>query len=84
MLGDVCLNHSVAVDYRLSPDAQRGVFKVRLRALRAVPNEGVRRVAQYEMRFPNSTVGGLGAALFRCANQLDRILTYDKPPETDS
>lgn len=74
LLGDVCLTHSVHIAYDFTPDVQRGVFRVRLRAVRTVPNGRPEKVAEYAMPFPNSTVQGMGAALFRCANQLDHIL----------
>ena len=75
MLGDVCLTHAVYVAYGFLPSDQRGVFTLKLRAVRPKPNGSSERVVQYEMPFPSSSVGSLAAALFRCANQLDKLLT---------
>jgi hypothetical protein len=75
MLGDVSVNHQVHVGYSFSPTVQRGVFKLRVSAYRATPQEKMCKLASYEMEFPNSTVGTLGACLFRCVNQLDHLLT---------
>lgn len=84
LLGDVCLNHSVHIAYAFTPDVQRGVFRLRLRAVRTIPNSLPKKIAEYEMPFPNTTVQSMGAALFRCANQLDHLLgAYERQEQAE-
>lgn len=73
-LGDVCLTHNVKVAIDMVSTTRRGVFTVRLRAYRAVPNGGLSKVATYAREYPNSEATEFTAFLFGAVNKLDRML----------
>lgn len=77
LLGDVCLAGSVQVGMRVDPTPRRGIFTVTATAYQTVPNSKPRVVARYVMEYPTSQVLELSAALFRAANQLDRLVAED-------
>lgn len=74
VLGDVCLTWGVQVGYNVLPTTRRGVFLLRLRAFRPVPNSRPRQVASWAQEFPCAQTQTLGGAFFRAANQLDRLM----------
>jgi len=74
LLGDISIEHSVHVGYQFTPTVRRGVYKVRLSALRAANGEKMVRAAAYECEFPTSAIQDLGAALFQAAIHLERLL----------
>ena len=73
-LGDVSLNYDVKVGFSLLPSKRRGIFDIRLRAMRAVPNDKLREVASYTISYPNAAQQELTAALFAAVNKLDHLL----------
>lgn len=82
MLADIHLTHNVLIGYKMMPTAQRGVFEVQLAAFRDIPNVGTRKVAQYSIRYPNAQNLTLSGAFFRCANQIDHLLTQGETTDT--
>lgn len=74
-LGDVSLTYNVKVGFSLLPTERRGVFNIRLRALRAVPNGGLREVASYQIAYPNVDQRELTAALFAAVNKFEHLLS---------
>lgn len=73
-LGDVSLSYNVKVGFSLLPTARRGIFCVKLRALHAIPNGGMREAASYSIEYPNANQQELSAALFAAVNKLDHLL----------
>lgn len=74
-LGDVSFTHAVSVGFSIAPTGRRGVFVVRTRAVRSLPNTGLRVVAEVCAEFPNSQNGSWTAFLWAQVNRLDRELT---------
>lgn len=70
-LGDVSLTHSVQVGFSIAPTGRRGVFRVRTRAVRNIPNVGRRVVCEVEAEFPNSSNGSWTAFLWSQVNRLE-------------
>ena len=80
-LGDICLNYAVQVGYSVLPTTRRGVFLIRVRAFRAVPNGASVQAASWSQEFPNAQTQSFGGAFFRAANQLDRLLGEQQAQE---
>jgi hypothetical protein len=81
LLGDISIEHSVSVGYQITPTVRRGVYKVRLSALRAVNGAKLVKDASYEREFPTAEIENLGAALFQAAVQIERILDSKRAVE---
>lgn len=73
-LGDLSLTYDVKVGFSLLPSKRRGVFDIRLRAMRSIPNDKLREVASYTISYPNVNQQELTAALFAAVNKLDHLL----------
>lgn len=81
LLGDVSVEHSVSVGYQITPTVRRGVYKMRLSALRTANGSKMVKDASYECEFPTAEVETLAAALFRAAIQLERLLDSKRAVE---
>ena len=73
-LGDVTLTHGVQVGFSIAPTGRRGVFCVRARAVRNIPDIGRRVVCEVSGEFPNSSNGSWTAFLWAQVNRLDHAL----------
>lgn len=83
LLGDVSLEHNVHVGYQITPTVRRGVYKVRLSAMRGANGTKLVKAAAYEREFPTAEVESIGAALFQAAVHIERLLDAQRATERE-
>lgn len=73
-LGDITLSHNVQVGIVLAPTNRRGVFEIRCRAIRVVPNSKPIQVASTTAEFPTSQNSSWCAAIWAQVNRLEHAV----------